>query len=74
MTPNGGHLRMNVIGMVCPLSAQSFAIEASHSDSATFQAFDQEQLIEGWEINPGIARRWRSADRTLVIINAEEIP
>ncbi|MEJ2392870.1 MAG: IS630 family transposase [Gammaproteobacteria bacterium] len=39
VTKNGGHLRMNVIGMVCPRSGQFFAIEASHSDSATFQAF-----------------------------------
>ena len=36
---NGGHLRINVIGMVCPRSAEFFAIEASHSDSATYQAF-----------------------------------
>ena len=39
VTKNGGHLRMNVIGMVCPRSGQFFAIEASHSDSVTFQAF-----------------------------------
>jgi hypothetical protein len=45
VTQNGGHLRMNVIGMVCPRSGQFFAIEASDSDSATFQAFE-EQLIE----------------------------
>ena len=30
---------MNVIGMVCPRSGQFFAIEASHSDSITYQAF-----------------------------------
>jgi transposase len=39
VTKNGGHLRMNTIGMVCPRTGQFFAIEASHSDSATFQAF-----------------------------------
>jgi putative transposase len=39
VTKNGGHLRMNVIGMVCPRTGQFFAIEASHSDSATYQAF-----------------------------------
>ena len=39
VTKNGGHLRMNVIGMVCPRSGELFAIEASHSDSATYQAF-----------------------------------
>lgn len=30
---------MNVIGMVCPRTGQFFAIEASHSDSVTYQAF-----------------------------------
>jgi putative transposase len=39
VTRNGGHLRMNVIGMVCPRTGQFFAIEASHSDTDTFQAF-----------------------------------
>jgi hypothetical protein len=39
VTQNGGHLRMNVIGMVCPRSGEFFAIEASHLDSATYQAF-----------------------------------
>jgi transposase len=38
-TKNGDHLRMNVIGMVCPRTGEFFAIEASHSDSETFQAF-----------------------------------
>ena len=39
VTRNGGHLRINVIDMVCPRSAEFFAIEPSHSDSATYQAF-----------------------------------
>jgi transposase len=39
VTKNGGHLRMNVIGMVCPRTGEFFAIEASHSDTQTFQAF-----------------------------------
>jgi transposase len=39
VTKNGGHLRMNVMGMVCPRTGQFFAIEASHSDAVTFQAF-----------------------------------
>lgn len=39
VTKNGGHLRMNVIGMVCPRTGQFFAIEASHSDSIMYQAF-----------------------------------
>ena len=39
VTKNGDHLRINVIGMVCPRTGEFFAIEASHSDSLTFQAF-----------------------------------
>lgn len=39
VTKNGDHIRMNVIGMVCPRTGEFFAIEASHSDSETFQAF-----------------------------------
>jgi len=39
VTKNGDHLRMNVIGMVCPRTGQFFAIEASHSDTELFQAF-----------------------------------
>jgi transposase len=39
VTKNGGHLRMNVIGMVCPRTGQFFAIEASHSDSVMYQVF-----------------------------------
>jgi transposase len=36
---NGDHLRMNVMGMVCPRTGEFFAIESSHSDTDTFQAF-----------------------------------
>ena len=39
VTKNGDHLRMNVMGMVCPRSGQFFAIETSHSDAVLFQAF-----------------------------------
>ena len=39
VTKNSDHIRMNVIGMVCPRTGEFFAIEASHSDSETFQAF-----------------------------------
>jgi transposase len=39
ITKNGDHVRMNVMGMVCPRTGEFFAIEASHSDSDTFQAF-----------------------------------
>jgi len=39
VTKNGDHLRMNVMGMVCPRTGEFFAIETSHSDTDTFQAF-----------------------------------
>jgi len=39
VTKNGDHIRMNVMGMVCPRTGEFFAIEASHSDYETFQAF-----------------------------------
>jgi transposase len=39
VTKNDDHLRMNVVGMVCPRTGEFFAIETSHSDSETFQAF-----------------------------------
>lgn len=39
VTKNGNHIRMNAIGMVCPRTGQFFAIETSHSDTETFQAF-----------------------------------
>ena len=48
VTKNGDHLRMNVMGMVCPRTGEFFAIETSHSDSETFQAFldeAQNQII-----------------------------
>ncbi len=50
VTKNGDHLRMNVIGMVCPRTGQFFAIEASHSDSVTYQAFldeytDKQEIV-----------------------------
>ncbi len=39
VTKNGGHLRMNVIGLVCPRTGEFFAIEASHVDTEMFQCF-----------------------------------
>jgi len=39
VTKNGDHLRMNVMGMICPRTGEFFAIETSHSDAETFQAF-----------------------------------
>ncbi|MCP3876529.1 MAG: IS630 family transposase [Desulfobacteraceae bacterium] len=42
VTKNGDHLRMNVMGMICPRTGEFFAIETSHSDTDTFQAFLEE--------------------------------
>jgi len=39
ITKNGDHIRMNVMGMVCPRSGRFFALEVSHSDSEMFQVF-----------------------------------
>jgi transposase len=36
---NGDHVRMSVIGTVCPRTGEMFAIEASHCDTEVFQAF-----------------------------------
>jgi len=36
---NGDHIRLNVLGVVCPRTGEFFAIEASHTDSVVFQAF-----------------------------------
>ena len=42
VTKNGDHIRMNVTGMICPRTGEFFGVEASHSDSDTFQAFLKE--------------------------------
>jgi putative transposase len=39
VTKNGDHLRMNVTGMVCPRTGEFYALEFTHSDGTTFQAF-----------------------------------
>jgi transposase len=39
VTKNGDHLRMNVCGMVCPRTGNFYALEFSHSDTDSFQAF-----------------------------------
>jgi len=36
---NGDHLRLNILGCVCPRTGEFFAIEASHCDTDVFQAF-----------------------------------
>jgi transposase len=36
---NGDHIRLNIIGTVCPRTGEFFAIEASHCDTDVFQAF-----------------------------------
>lgn len=39
VTKNGDHIRMNVTGMICPRTGDFYALEFSHSDAETFQAF-----------------------------------
>ena len=63
VTQNGGHLRMNVIGMVCPRTGQFFAIEASHCDSATFQA-----LTMSVKMKKNYQSVWIKLSQTLLII------
>ncbi|MBF0467259.1 MAG: IS630 family transposase [Nitrospirae bacterium] len=36
---NGGHIRANVTGIVCPRTGEFYALEFSHSDSVIFQTF-----------------------------------
>lgn len=36
---NGDHVRLSILGMVCPRTGEFFAIEASHCDTDVFQAF-----------------------------------
>jgi transposase len=36
---NGDHIRLNILGSVCPRTGEFFAIEASHCDTDVFQAF-----------------------------------
>lgn len=58
---NGDHIRLNVIGAVCPRTGEFFAIEASHCDTALFQAFLDE------------ARRWLAPEcrrKILILDNA----
>jgi len=44
---NGDHIRLNIVGAVCPRTGEFFAIEASHCDTDVFQVFLDEavQLI-----------------------------
>jgi transposase len=36
---NGDHVRLNILGTVCPRTGEFFAIEASHCDTDVFQVF-----------------------------------
>jgi len=36
---NGDHVRLSILGAVCPRTGEMFAIEASHCDTDVFQAF-----------------------------------
>jgi putative transposase len=42
---NGDHLRLNILGTVCPRSGEFFAIEASHCDTEVFQVFLDEAAL-----------------------------
>lgn len=39
LTKNGDHVRMNVTGMVCPRTGETFLFEFTHSDTDVFQFF-----------------------------------
>lgn len=39
VTKNGDHLRINVSGMICPRTGETFMLEFSHNDRELFQAF-----------------------------------
>lgn len=39
VTHNGDHIRLNILGTVCPRIGEFFAIEASHCDTEVFQVF-----------------------------------
>jgi len=39
VTKNGGHVRMNVTGMVCPRTGDFYALEFTHVDTDVFQVF-----------------------------------
>ncbi len=41
---NGDHVRLSILGMVCPRTGELFTIEASHTDSVVFQAFLDESV------------------------------
>jgi transposase len=41
---NGDHIRLNILGCVCPRTGEFFAIEASHCDKDVFQAFLDEAI------------------------------
>jgi transposase len=39
VTHNGDHIRLNILGTVCPRIGEFFVIEASHCDTEVFQVF-----------------------------------
>ena len=39
MIHNGDHIRLSILGAVCPRSGEFFALEASHCDTDIFQVF-----------------------------------
>jgi hypothetical protein len=42
---NGDHVRLNILGTVCPRTGEFFAFEASHCDTAVLQAFLDEAVL-----------------------------
>ena len=42
---NGVHIRLNILGTVCPRTGEFFAIEASHCDTDVFQVFLDEAAL-----------------------------
>ena len=42
---NGDHVRLSILGTVCPRTGEFFALEASHCDTDVFQAFLDEAAL-----------------------------
>jgi len=39
VTKNGDHVRMNIMGIICPRTGEAYALEFTHSDTEIFQIF-----------------------------------
>jgi len=50
VTKNGDHMRMNVMGVICPRRGDFYAMEFTHSDTDCFQVYlDQANQDISWE-------------------------